>query len=246
MIAPQTKSTEILDELRESIEGGEVLLDEFTLRKLLKTAESIPTPDERLSITGLIKILMGRTEEGCSLCERAIRINPTQFANWTNYNSLLSSFSMFSTLKKLVYEGINNVHLCPSLFPMIVNYTSVCLDDEILNLLIDKAEKMNIELDSVSTQYDQRAFYFILNDSKKASRIKELAFNTLLFIENKKIKNIATKFEVDMDDIWGFNCFLRNITIEELSQLNDELFDYLYDKNIDMTDCYSILELMEE
>ncbi|EMO6184477.1 hypothetical protein ACV772_000017 [Proteus mirabilis] len=246
MIAPQTKSTEILDELRESIESGEVLLDEFTLRKLLKTAESIPTPDERLSITGLIKILMGRIEEGCSLCERAIHINPTQFANWTNYNSLLSSFSMFSTLKKLIYEGINNVHLCPSLFPMIVNYTSVCLDDEILNLLIDKAEKMNIELDSVSNQYDQRAFYFILNDSKKASRIKELAFNTLLFIENKKIKNIATKFEVDMDDIWGFNCLLRNITIEELSQLNDELFDYLYDKNIDMTDCYSILELMEE
>lgn len=246
MIAPQTKSTEILDELSESIHSGKVLLDEFTLRRLLRTAESIPELDERLSITGLIKILMGSLEDGCKLCERAIDIDPTQFANWSNYGSILSSFSLFSLHRKLMHKGIDSVHYCPSLFPMIVNYASVSLDCEILNLLIEKTEKMNIDPESISEEYDLRVFDFLLNNPEKASVVKELAFNTLLFIENKKIRNIATKFEVDMDDVWGFNCIIRNDNLNEISQLNDELFDYLYDKGMDMTDCYAFIEPTEE
>lgn len=245
MIAPQTKSSEIMDKLTPSLINEDDLLDEHTLRRLLRDVESIPVADERLALKGIILILLGKVDEGSVFCDRAIQIDPTQLANWGNYVTVLNTYGHSSKRREVMYRAIDNVHKCPALFPILTNYTLVSFDYEMLVMLIDKADKMLVDI--TQNLHPSEAFKFnsLLKNPGKAKEFSKLSCETLDFLDKKKISRVGTALCIDLDDIWGFICAIKGVNLDIVSDLNDELFEYLYNKSVDMSGMYAFFEVAE-
>ncbi|CDH04431.1 conserved hypothetical protein [Xenorhabdus bovienii str. oregonense] len=246
MISPQTKSLEVIQYLSASIEAGESLLDDFTLRRLLKDVEAIPELVEKLSLKGLIYILQGKVSEGMELCERSISMAPSVSPSWTNYLSLLSSGVYLSRYNEVIDLAMKNINSCPVLLRQIINHASFTANLDLLNHATGLVNKLRVEPLNVFETCDMQTFTLLKQNETKAHRLSLLVHELMFIVESRKLKIIRSKVSVDNDGILGYHCILSTNDIGFICSFNDELFDRIFDKNIDTTDCFAIFEGNDE
>ncbi|CDH26433.1 tetratricopeptide repeat protein [Xenorhabdus bovienii] len=242
MILPQTKSFEVIEEIRASVEVGENLIGDIAIRRLLKDVEAIPEPGEKLSLKGIIFILQGKTHEGMALCERAIGITPYESAIWRNYCCILNSMGYFSKLKEMILLALENVNKCPQLLNTIAIHASFSADLNLFNQVMLLVDKLNIEPKNIFELRDMEAFCLLSQNGNNAYKLSSLAQELLSVAESNGVKIVRSGIKPDSDGILGYQCTVNTNDIDFICSINDQLFDRIFDKNIDTSGCFAIFE----
>lgn len=234
----KTKSNEIYFKIIASIKAGKLLLPETDLCRLLKEARDIPLEHESLSIQGLIYIVWGKIDEGISLCEKSISLDPFSPASWINYALAIGQKGFYQKQMDILRRSIEfespislKITLDMALFwadiPLIINSLSLI-------------KKLNVETKDEERALSMASLY--VHDENLAKDITNLARCVMEIADELKLKKNYSYVDHDMDGNYCFVYQVDGATPNELVRLNNILAQKIVDKGLAGSDAIAIFE----
>ncbi len=244
MLCPESKGNEILDTLTSSMLAGEIKLLPIDIMRAKREIDKLDDPVLRLHLKGIITILCGNNvEEGISLCERAIMLNPTDSLYWNNYVVTLRSAGLFKKHNEFIEKSISLL----SCYPKLISYELFMmgvfsLRVDVINDVILNLEKMNLSIDDVGiNDEDRRTTMLMLENASLINQFRPMV-DCLFDVVDRQYKGSIWSFlKKDIDGTMTY-VFRVGLDCDRVADLNEQLFDLLYDKNLLTSDCCIYIE----
>ncbi|PWC10652.1 hypothetical protein B4923_16150 [Brenneria roseae subsp. americana] len=234
---PQPKTNELLAELFPSINAGNNLIDEFTLKRIIREAKKLPNDDQALHVEGLARIISGEVEHGITLCEKAISINPHESVNWSNYLRLLQALFLYNK----EFSVISRVpdYSDGWLLSELVSYSVMWCKLDLINVSIDKVKEMRIELNNKDAEYIISLAERYPDDM---AYIEKLAGLVMDIAEEEKIPTSSSMVTEDMYGYLAYGFRVKTDDPNYLFYLNDKLADRIIDAGLGRVDSVALFE----
>lgn len=244
MLRPESKGNEILDTLTSSMLAGEMKLFPIDIARTKREIDKLDDPVLRLHLKGIMTILSGNdVDEGISLCERAIMLNPTDSLYWNNYVVTLRSAGLFKKHNEFIEMSSSKLICHPKLigyelFMMgIFSLRADLINDVILNL-----EKMNLSIDDVGiNDEDRRTAMLMWENSSLINQFRPMVDCLFDVVDHQYKGSISSFLKKDIDGTMTY-VFRANLNCDQVADLNEQLFELLYDKNLLTSDCCIYIE----
>ncbi|MGO2336783.1 hypothetical protein [Providencia sp.] len=235
---PQTKSNEIYLKIEPSIKSGQLLLPETDLYRLLREARSIPIEYESLSIQGLIYIVWGKLEDGISLCERSLLLDPYSPASWINYALAMGQKGYHQKQLDILRRSIE--FESPISLKLALDMALFWADIPLVINSLSLIKKLNIETKDEERALSMASLY--ARDENIAKDITNLARCVMEIADELKLKKCHSYLDNDMDSNYCFVYQVDDASPNELVALNNLLAQKIVDKGLAGSDAIAIFE----
>lgn len=244
MLRPQSKGNEILDTITASIFAGELKLLPIQAMGVKRDIEKLDDIALKLHLKGIMAILQGDdVSEGIFLCERAISLNTTKPLYWNNYIVTLRNAGLYKKHNDFIEKTSDLL----SFYPKILGYELFMLGvfalrADLIDAAISGLEKMGISIDDVGINgEDKGTFMLMYNNPELIEQFRPMV-DCLFDVVDRQYKGvISTSLKKDVDGSMTY-VFKVDLGIDEISTLNDQLFNLLYEKDLLSSDCCIYIE----
>lgn len=223
---------QLIEVLRGKVERN----NDFVRIMLEREIAKIPDLHLRTYLSGVWTAIYQDRVEGFRICERALELDPTVGVTWDNYSVITHylrglSASINIRMRALSYINPPNFIARTAHFLCAINDISGAI--ELCNILYKICSKENADRiieDNVGVSYEM-----LLNELKHDG-VDELKHVTALMLDiaestnGKHVRSVIT--ERNADDELSVELFVADITVDELMDLNDSLFDARIEKSL--------------
>ncbi|HHR5878017.1 TPA: hypothetical protein ACS7W8_001484 [Providencia alcalifaciens] len=244
MLRPQSKGQEILDTIAESMLSGELKLFPIQVMGIKREIERLADIALKLHLKGIMAILQGvEIEEGMSLCERAIKLDQTNPSYWNNYIVTLRNAGLHQKHNAFIEESSHLINYHPKMLGYELFMLGVySLRIELIDAAVSILEKMGISIDDIGLNTEGKVTAMLMREN--ASLIEQFRpmVDCLLDIVERQYKGSpSTLLKKDSDGTMTY-IFRVNLDLDKVSDLNEQLFESLYDKGLLSSDCCIYIE----
>ncbi|HHR6017231.1 TPA: tetratricopeptide repeat protein [Providencia alcalifaciens] len=244
MLSPKSKGREILDTIAESMLSGELKLFPIQVMGIKRDIDKLANIALKLHLKGIITILQGvEIDEGISLCERAIKLDPTEPSYWNNYIVTLRNAGLHQKHNAFIEESSYLINYHPKMLGYELFMLGVySLRIELIDAAVSILEKMGISIDDAGiNDENEGAVMQMRNNPELIERFRPMV-DCLFDVVDRQCKGgISTTLKSDIDGSMTY-VFKVYLDMDEISALNDQLFDLLYEKDLLSSDCCIYIE----
>ncbi|MFY3771395.1 tetratricopeptide repeat protein [Providencia manganoxydans] len=244
MLRPESKGNEILDTLTSSMLAGEMRLLPIDVMRAKREIDKLDDPVLKLHLKGIIAILSrGDVDEGITLCERAITLNPTDSLYWNNYVVTLRSAGLFKKHNEFIEKSSSKLIYYPNVIGYELFMMGVfSLRIDVINDVILNLEKMNLSIDDVGiNDEDRRTAMLMWENSSLINQFRPMVDCLFDVVDHQYKGSISSFLKKDIDGTMTY-VFRVGLNFEQVTDLNEQLFELLYDKNLLTSDCCIYIE----
>lgn len=236
-LRPQPKTNELLADLFPSINSGKNLLDEFTLKRIIREAKKLPNADQALHVEGLARIVSGDMAQGFELCEKAIAINPYESVNWSNYLRLLQMLSLYNKELSIISRVVDYSN--GWLLPELITYSVMWCKLDLIKASINKSKEMRVESDNKDARY---IISLVERYPDDMADIEKFAGLVMDIAEEEKIPTSSSMVTEDMYGYLAYGFRVKTNDPKYLFYLNDKLADRIIEAGLGRVDSVALFE----
>ncbi|MBH3333718.1 tetratricopeptide repeat protein [Serratia marcescens] len=240
MRAPKPKSAEFIEMLTPSLIEGKNLLSEFEVRRVIAGAKQLPDRYQGICIEGLVKIICGDTEEGETLCERAILLAPHDAVSWANYALAFANKGLHSKQIEILKRAVDVVRN-PELIRDVIVVASFWIDMDLLKKVVPMFTAMEIKPDE-SCALAIRNLDKLLDLGEQAKEVEAVAKAVMNVAEKHNLPAISSQVGDDGYGMLAFNFVVDTDDVDYLSVLNNELIDEMLALGLETSSCIGYFE----
>lgn len=235
---PLTKTNAILDTLSPSMNAGEMLLSEFTLRMLKRDIGRLPDAAQSLTLSGVIAFLEDNVDLGHKLCEEALEMEPTSAFSWLNYAHVVFHKGFLLMHREILERAFLNAMTHPRIIKVAAINSAVWLDVGLLSRSIAQAQKEGLDLSVPPLSIANVKFEQIKAlPSEVQNDLEFISKLCLRIADARKCPGLGSFIESSILGTHAF-CYYTDVKNPQvLSDMNIELYSLMADADLHESDC---------
>lgn len=234
---PKKKVDEMLEKLVPSIQQGEQLIDELSLRALIRDADKLPDYFQRYLILTLCYAVKDDLDAAYSYFNKAAHLQPFSDVLWANFAITLGSKGYHGKAREIYKKSMS--YPMPRVSKLAFLNATFWADVEMMNKIHIANAFLNAD-DDRDVVHSLHILSTLNAHTEEATQLTSMTECLMIVAERHGLKAQTSSIFTDAENMLLYEFDIPSLDASYINLLNDELTDLYCEKNIFSDNCVAM------